>query len=145
MIHSILSFVKLSPQRKKIFVQTFGFAIYTSLLFKFFKRRAKFAGNATVEIDQTQKVIKINDIAWAIHTVDKYLWWKNVCRHQAYQAKLLCNYYKIPCQIFVGIKKDNTKNEIQAHAWVVAAEKMIVGFCNPEDYVIQGVYTNKWR
>ncbi|MCH5715065.1 lasso peptide biosynthesis B2 protein [Niabella hibiscisoli] len=88
---------------------------------------------------------KANDIGWAIQVVAKYISWKNVCRHQAYQAKLLCNFYKIPCLIFIGFKKDPNKKEIEAHAWAVAGGKIITGFCNPNEYIIQSVYQNKWQ
>ena len=53
--------------------------------------------------------------------------------------QLLQNSY----QIFIGFKKDKEKNEIQA-CWTIQAEK-ITGFCNPEEYMVQSIYKNKWR
>lgn len=85
---------------------------------------------------------RVGDIAQAIQISSKYIPWKNVCRHQAYQAKLLCNFYKIPYRIFIGFKKDKEKNEIQAHAWTVAGGRIITGFCNPEEYTVQSIYSN---
>jgi hypothetical protein len=77
--------------------------------------------------------------------VVKYISWKNVCRHQAYQAKLLCNLYKIPYIIFIGFKKNDHTNEIEAHAWTIAGGKIITGFCNPDEYTVQSAYKNKWQ
>lgn len=146
MINRFKSFLRLSPSRKVIVIQTFFISIYTFFLFRFFNRRARFGEKIppTASFNQLPHK-KANDIAWAIQIVAKYISWKNVCRHQAYQARLLCNFYEIPCLIFVGFKKAPNTNEIEAHAWAIAGEKMITGFCNPEEYTVQSVYKNKWQ
>lgn len=146
MINKIKSFLRLGPFRKIIVIQALWISIYTYFLFSFFNRRARF-GKKTAPAASFHQLPhkKANDIGWAIQIVAKYISWKNVCRHQAYQAKLLCNFYKIPCLIFVGFKKDPNKNEIEAHAWTVAGGKIITGFCNPQEYIVQSVYKNKWQ
>ena len=146
MIKKIKTFIRLSSARKMVVLQTIGLSFYTFLLFTFFNRYARFGKNVKAADNNNQLPDKkAGDIAWAIQAVDKYTPWKNVCRHQAYQAKLLCNYYKIPCLIFIGFKKDKMKNEIQAHAWTIAGGKIITGNCNPEEYVIHSIYKNKWQ
>lgn len=138
--------MRLGPSRKTIVIQALGISIYTYFLFRYFNRRARFGEKATPLAGFNQLPHKkANDISWAIQVVAKYISWKNVCRHQAYQAKLLCNFYKVPCLIFVGFKKEPNKNEIEAHAWTVAGGKIITGFCNPEEYIVQSVYKNKWQ
>ncbi|MBO9620848.1 MAG: lasso peptide biosynthesis B2 protein [Niabella sp.] len=122
--------------------QTLGLSFYTYILFSFFNRSARFGESVTTSNHQQEPDKRVNDIAWAIRAVARRTPWKNVCRHQAYQAKLLCSYYKIPCLSFIGFKKDNKKKEITGHAWTVAGGKMITGFCNPEEYIIQNVYSN---
>lgn len=145
MIKKVKSFLRLSPSRKIIVFQALGVSIYTYFLFRFFNRRARLGEPTTAAAHFNQlSSKKINDIGWAIQVVAKYIAWKNVCRHQAYQAKFLCNFYKIPCLIFIGFKKDPNKKEIEAHAWTVAGGKIITGFCNPEEYVVQSIYKNKW-
>lgn len=144
MIKRIQSFIKLPARKKKMIFQTVGGSFYAWILFAFFKRLAAFGENVAVAKEPLAPNQKANDIAWAIRTVDQYMPWKNVCRHQAYQAKLLCNHYKIPCYIYIGFKKDELRNEIQAHAWTVAGGRIITGFCNPAEYIIQSVYKNKW-
>jgi len=146
MINKIKSFLRLSPLRKIIVIQAFWLSIYTYFLFRFFNHRARFGEKAIATANFGQLFQKkASDIGWAIQVVAKYISWKNVCRHQAYQAKLLCNFYKIPCVIFIGFKKDLAKNEIEAHAWTVAGGRIITGFCNPEEYIVQSVYKNKWQ
>ncbi len=146
MINKIKSFLRLGPSRKTIVIQALGISIYTYFLFRFFNRQARFGERTTPSASFNQVPHKkANDIGWAIQVVAKYISWKNVCRHQAYQAKLLCNFYKVPCLIFVGFKKEPRKNEIEAHAWTIAGGKIVTGFCNPEDYIVQSVYKNKWQ
>ncbi len=131
-------------RRKLMAMQGFVYATYTYLLFTFFNKHARFGTkvNKIAVSENGTKDSKITDIAWAIKLVEKNIPWKNVCRHQAYQAKLLCNYYQIPYFIFIGFKKDIEKNEIQAHAWTIAGGKMITGLCNPEEYIVQSIYSN---
>jgi len=144
MIRKIKTFSTLSRARKKMIVQAFGLSIYTSLLFTFFKSKAGFGQKITAqEINSVGDYSMADDIAFAISIVSKYTPWKNVCRHQAYQARQLCNYYKIPCLIFIGFKKEN--NEIQAHAWTTVGSKIITGFCNPDEYIVQSIYKNQWQ
>ncbi|GAB3413722.1 lasso peptide biosynthesis B2 protein [Niabella aquatica] len=159
MMKKIKTFIRLQPQLKIMILQAIALSIYTGFLFAFLNRYVKFGKKTDLpsyssfpkesfrikgrKAETPER--KANNIAKAIQIVNKYIPWKNVCRHQAYQAKLLCNFYRIPCLIFIGFKKDNEKNEIQAHAWTIAGGKMITGFCDPEEYVVQSIYRNKWQ
>lgn len=145
MIKKIKTFARLSLLQKIMLMQTFGLSFYTWVLFRFLKKSVRF-GERTNSLNYNQKPDKrLKDISFSIRIVNKYVPWKNVCRHQAYQAMQLCNYYKIPCLVFIGFKKDEEKKEIQAHAWTIAGEKMITGFCNPDEYIVQSIYRNKWQ
>ena len=152
MIKKLNTFIRVRPQLKLMILQAFALSVYTGFIFAFFNRYARFGERIVIDKDdiivpgpdETLRS-KINDIARAIRISSKYIPWKNVCRHQAYQAKLFCNFYKIPYRIFIGFKKDKEKNEIQAHAWTIAAGNMITGFCNPEEYIVQSIYRNKWQ
>ncbi len=151
MIRKIKTFLRLSPQLKLMTLQALVFSVYTGLAFAFFKRYVRF-GKISVPVDSNSpspdpeskvKDTRADNIARAIQISSQYIPWKNVCRHQAYQAKLLCNFYKIPYQVFIGFKKDEDKKEIQAHAWTVAEGRIITGFCNPGEYTIQSIYSNE--
>lgn len=144
MIHKVKTFFKLSRSRKILVIQAFIYSVYTFFLFTFFNQQARFGEKWLSGEKKPVTGIKVADMAFAINLAAKYIPWKNRCRHQAYQARLLCDYYKIPCYIYIGLKKDIKKDEIQAHAWVMADGQMIAGFCNPEEYIIQNVYKNKW-
>ncbi len=145
MIKKIKTFARLSLLQKIMLMQTFSLSVYTWVLFRFLKKSVRF-GERINSSNYNQKPDKrLKDISFSIRIVNKYVPWKNVCRHQAYQAMQLCNYYKIPCLVFIGFKKDEEKKEIQAHAWTIAGEKMITGFCNPDEYIVQSIYRNKWQ
>ena len=45
----------------------------------------------------------VKDICFAIRVMKNYTPWENVCRHEAYQAMLLCRFYQIP-YFLKGIK-----------------------------------------
>lgn len=145
MIQQVKKFTRLSAARKKIMVQAFILSLYTHVLFRFFKKSAHFGKAAVTNNVQQQPDAKASDIAYAIQAVGKLVPWNNVCRHQAYQAKILCNWNRLPYRIFVGFKKNKENGEIQAHAWTVAGGKIITGFCNPGEYTIQNIYQNEWQ
>ncbi len=145
MIKKLNTYIQLSPLRKKMVIRALGLAVYSFVLFSFFKKKARFGTLNMAASGQQPPHPLSNDIAWAIRTASKYIFWKNVCRHQAYQAMALCNYYKIPCLIYIGLKKNITTHEIEAHAWTIAGGKIITGFCNPEEYTVQSIYSNKWQ
>lgn len=152
MIATIKTFFRLNNRKKTLIIQTFLFSVYTSILFTFFNRYARFGRKRQIKNNASTSISKTNDsdqkakdISWAIQVVNNNIPWRNVCRHQAYQAMLLCNLHKVPCQVFIGFKKDLERNEIQAHAWCVASGLIITGFCNPEEYTVQHIYNNKWQ
>ncbi len=113
-------------------------SFWTCLLLKFFKKQARFNCKQGVFKEADEDLLK--DISWAIWVVNKYVPWESVCRHQAYQAKVLCQYYGIPYQIFVGFRKNEESGKIEAHAWTIAKGIIITGFCNPEEYTVQTIY-----
>ena len=145
MIQLVKKFTRLSAVRKKLLLQTLILSVYTQVLFRFFKKHASFGKAADIDSKPQQPDAKALDIAYAIQAVDKLVPWQNVCRHQAYQAKMLCSWNRLPYMIFVGFKKDKETNKIQAHAWTVAGGKIITGFCKPNEYTIQNVYQNEWQ
>jgi len=141
MIKKLNTFYKISWQRKSMLVQAFWLSIYAYFMMKFFKKWATF-GSQKREIAATVFKNKqcMRDIRFAILVVNRYVPWENVCRHQAYQAMLLCKKYHIPYQIFVGFKK-NENGKIDGHAWTMVQGEIITGFCKPEEYTIQAIYS----
>lgn len=137
----ILAFYHLSFRRKLFLFLLIPLSLHSNIMLRFFKKKAKFGkietkntGNKPVKMDLAK------DIGFAIRVISKYTPWENVCRHQAYQAMLLCRYYQIPYQIFVGFKKNN-EGKTEGHAWTVVGNQIITGFCKPEEYVVQNIFS----
>ena len=131
------AFFKISGRRKGFLLITLLLSLYIYLKMKFSKGRAGFKNSSLKS--KTDKEIA-EDIGWSIYKVSRFTPWENVCRHQAYQAMILCRCYKIPYEISVGFKKNPETGEIEGHAWTVSSGLMITGFCQPQDYIIQTVY-----
>jgi hypothetical protein len=112
----------------------------TFIMMKYLKKNTKFGQRNGVLKNTTIDIFLLNDIRFAIEAVNKIVPWENVCRHQAFQAMLLCKLYKIPYQIFVGFKKNND-GKIEGHAWTVVDNQIITGFCDTNEYIVQSVFS----
>tara|TARA_R110000868_G_scaffold82148_2_gene232092 strand:- start:121 stop:546 length:426 start_codon:yes stop_codon:yes gene_type:complete len=128
----------LTIRQKKLIVQVFVLSIYRYLLLLLRSNTAfseKIIKKAPHDVFLSPKKTAIaRDIALAITIVNKYVPWKNVCRHQSWQAVYLLLKYHIPFQFYVGVKKSSETTE--GHSWVKVNDKFICGRCNEKDYVI---------
>ena len=128
----------LSSRQKKLIITVFWLSIYRNLLL--FKR-AKVGFTEYIYNKQdsnlaltTDKIGLAKDIALAISIVNKYLPWKNVCRHQSWQAVYLLLKYDIPFTYSVGIHK--AKKIKEGHSWVKVNGKFVCGRCNENEYIV---------
>jgi hypothetical protein len=115
-------------------------SLYTYLLMLFFKKKARFDSWKLNGFESKNDLQLVKDISFAINLIAKHSPWENVCRHQAYQAIVLCRWYKINSKVFIGFKKEED-NKISGHAWTVVNDTIITGFCNPDEYFIQTIYS----
>ncbi len=144
MFKTLRLYYGLSLRRQFLLVLTLALSLYSWLMMRFFKRYAHFGKKnpkKPIVNRQSNQSSIANDFRWAIFVVSKNVFWENVCRHQAYQAMLLCKFYGIQYKVFVGFKK-NEEGKINGHAWTMAQGEMITGFCNPDEYIVQAVYGN---
>ncbi len=127
----------LSSRQKKLVVTVFWLSIYRNLLlFKGFKvgfTEYIYKNQDRNLVLTTDKIGLAKDIALAISIVNKYLPWKNVCRHQSWQAVYLLLKHQIPFTYFVGIQK--TKKIKEGHSWVKVNGKFVCGICNENEYI----------
>ncbi|AOZ99139.1 lasso peptide biosynthesis B2 protein [Flavobacterium commune] len=128
----------LSQRQRKLIFLVFWLSIYRNILLLCGSKKA-----FTEHILQNQKVKAVltdgkiaiaKDITMAIHIVNNYLPWKNVCRHQSWQAVSLLLKYQIPFDYFVGI--DKTKSIKEGHSWVKVNGRFICGRCNVKEYSV---------
>lgn len=128
----------LSRRQRKLVLMVFWLAAYRNLLLAVKSKKA-FSEHICKKQERNrdltvEKIAIAKDIALAIYIVNKYLPWKNVCRHQSWQAIFLLLKYQIPFEYFVGIEKNKPKKE--GHSWVKVKDKFICGRCNISNHQI---------
>jgi hypothetical protein len=128
----------LSARQRKFILLVFWLSLYRNLLLFCNSQKAfteHICKKKHIKTSVTPEKIAIaKDIAVAIAIVNKYLLWKNVCRHQSWQAVYLLLKFQIPFEYAVGIHK--TKIIKEGHSWVKVNDKFICGKCNVSDYSI---------
>lgn len=135
-----LTFLKLNTRCKILIMINILLSLYSYIIFSLFKKKAHF--NSIFFIKKKSIDFNLlNDIKTSISIVSKNVPWENVCRHQAFQAKIILSFCKIPYKIFVGFRKDQNGIKIQGHAWTVVEDFTITGSCNPNEYVVQSVFS----
>ena len=141
-LSKIRVFFKLSLQRKLLLAVVIPLSLYSYFAFRFFKKSTRF-GEMNKPLRTSHEGVDmaiVRDISMAIRVVSKYSPWENVCRHQAYQAKILCRFYKIPYTIYVGFKK-NQSGAIEGHAWTMVNEEFVTGFCIVDEYAVHTIFS----
>lgn len=133
------TFCRLSFRRKVFLLLLIPLSLYSNIILNFFKKKAKF-GEKKLADNKSINMALVRDISFAISVMSKYTPWENVCRHQAYQAMLLCRFHQIPYQVFIGFKKSE-EGKIKGHAWTMVNGEIITGFCKVEEYTIQAIYS----
>jgi hypothetical protein len=133
------SFLRLPYARKVLFFQVVGLSMYREILFSLGSKNA-FTENLLKEhvnpeianLSMAQQK-HARDIAVAIELGRKYIPWKNLCRHQAWQTVVLLQKAGVPFSYHVGIKKEGPKSN-EGHAWVMVHGKFISGKCKLSEY-----------
>jgi hypothetical protein len=138
-LSKLKSFYSTSWNRKKLFFQVLILSIYRAFLI-FIGSPKAFTENV-IKNSPPQKDAELTydqhtqakDIAFAIELGRKYIPWKNLCRHQAWQAVYLLQKAEIPFTYHVGVKINEPKRG-EGHAWVMVNGKFVSGKCRLSDY-----------
>lgn len=141
MLRLLRLFFSLSSQGKIILVKTIFLSLYSYILFKIKPTWIRF-GKLDSQLKKNQPIDweLVKDVKFSIYATSKWMPISLVCRHQAHVAKILFNQYKIPFKLYIGFRHGEDMH-IQGHAWTEVQGKQITGFCNPEEYIIQAVYS----
>lgn len=136
----LILFLRLKPKRRHLLIVGIFLAIYSYFLFSFNQKKARFGEqNGILNPENADNQPLILDIRFVIKVLSKYVPWNFVCRHQAWIASFLLKKQQIPYTIYVGFKK-NPFGQIEGHAWTLAQNIMVSGFCNPKEFTIQATY-----
>jgi hypothetical protein len=138
LVNRLNNAIKLSGRQKKLVLTVFWLSIYRNILL-YKGDKASFTEHICKKQDPTvvltaEKILIAKDIALAITIVNKYLPWKNVCRHQSWQAVRLLLKYQIPFKYTVGVQK--TKIIREGHSWVKVSNKFVCGSCDEKEFFI---------
>lgn len=125
-------FFALSTRRKYLFFYGLGLSFYVRVLDFLPTKRIR-----PMVISGEVEAAVLSDIAWAIRTVNTYIPWDSVCRHQALMAMSLCKQYGQALEIFVGFRKNADTGKLEGHTWAMANGKFITGHCNMAEYTLQ--------
>ena len=133
-------FIRMKPKRKLLLAKGFFLAFYSYFLFAFNPKLARFGRMSTiVPTEKESNLSIIVDIRFMIKILAKYVPWEFMCRHQAWVVTYLLKKYQVPYIVYVGFKK-NTSGIIEGHAWTMAQNIMVSGFCDPDEYTLQAKY-----
>lgn len=139
LLSKLQSFLTLSGRRKLLFFEVVMLSIWRAFLRWTGSRRAftenliKNSSTDTSSIPSPSQIKQARDIAVAIELGRKYIPWKNLCRHQAWQAVKLLQKADIPFTYHVGIKKEGPHRN-EGHAWVMVNGRFISGKCRLSEY-----------
>jgi hypothetical protein len=67
-----------------------------------------------------------NTVAWALATAAAHVPWRADCLIRAIAASLWSRNLSIPCEIHVGVRKDEEKS-LDAHAWTISGSCILSG------------------
>lgn len=67
---------------------------------------------------------------------------RSVCMDQAMTGVVLLKKHRIPCTLFLGVRKKETGKGLDAHAWVVCGNKIILGGQKSKFYTVTARFTN---
>jgi len=133
------SFYRIPTWRKLLFFRVVLLSLRRGIL-TFFRSSSAYTENlnSTSRFPRSEKPTEsqlalAKDIAFAIELGRKYIPWKNLCRHQAWQAVYLLQKVGIPFTYHVGVKINEPKRG-EGHAWVMVGGKFVSGKCRLSDY-----------
>lgn len=124
--------MKLSFRDKLFFLETLFLLSFSKLVILFvpLKKVAPYLGKVNGDIRNQLLPAEIeaaNKIKLFIYMVGGNLPWPSVCLDQAMTCMVLLNKKNIPCSLYLGVKKNEAEKKMDAHAWVMCGDKILIG------------------
>ncbi|MHA8066748.1 lasso peptide biosynthesis B2 protein [Aquirufa sp. ROCK2-A2] len=140
MLSKFFLLFQITPLRRKLLFFGLSLSVYSYFLFRFSPKHARFGdSNTHLKPEKPDFIAIILGVRFVIKVLTKYIPWEFMCRHQAWLASVLLKKYQVPYTVFVGFKKNN-EGKIEGHAWTIAQNIMVSGFCDPKEYTVQTTY-----
>ena len=68
--------------------------------------------------------------------------WRSVCMDQAMTGIILLKKKHIPCTLYMGVRKKDEGQGLDAHAWVVCGDKIVLGGQKSLFYTVTARFAN---
>ena len=125
----LIKFLNLNRYKQRLLIQTY--ALLTLVRLGLFLLGFQTLKNLLIEVSQYQKPedcpITTKDIARAVNHSSRLSPGTVKCLAKALTTNTLMNLYRLPCRLCIGVAKGQDKS-LEAHAWVEAEGKIVVGY-----------------
>ena len=84
-------------------------------------------------------------IRLATMRASRFVPFRSVCMDQAMAGVILLKKHRIPCTLFLGVRKREEGNGLDAHAWVVCGDKIVLGGQKSLFYTVTASFSNDFK
>lgn len=77
-----------------------------------------------------------------IMRASRFVPWRSVCMDQAMTGVILLKKKRIPCTLYMGVRKKESGKGLDAHAWVICGEQIVLGGQKSKFYTETARFTN---
>ncbi len=136
MLSKLRTFWRMDLLRKKLFFEALYYSLKAFILLRYFPQKVPLQTQifSVSTAENTHQLIAFQ-IRSSIKLANKYTFWTSKCRHEALQAKWLLVKYKLPCELYIGVRK-NSARQLEGHAWTICRGTFITGSCDVNQYTI---------
>lgn len=140
-------FMELKFADKLFFIRVLALLSFSKLVVLFvpLKRVAPYLGKVNGDTRkelQPRELEAADRIKLFIYMVGGNLPWASVCLDQAMACMILLGSKNIPCSLYLGVKKNLAEKKLDAHAWVVCGDKILVGGERSRQYSVVAWFAN---
>lgn len=141
----VSKFLALRLSEKFIFLEAFGLLAFSKIAVRIipFRKMAAHLGDINkaaglLSATQMKEALGVRHI---IFMTSANVPWKSVCLDQALTAMMMLNRRKLPNTLYLGVKIDEAKRKIEAHAWVKCNDKILVGGPQSKEFKVVAFFS----
>lgn len=136
---------KVSSTPLHVYIDVFE-CIFTSAIVRlviYFLPLKKFAAHLGTEVKKEElppSAASSINVANAVSRSARVIPWRFKCYEQAFTAKVMLRRRKIGTLLFFGVRKDPVTRNIEAHAWLKAADRIVTGAKGSKSFEIIAIF-----
>ncbi len=138
-------YFKTTPLEKRLLRQTFFWLVVSFIWVRwlplrwFSHRLGVFRKETDVALEEGQEQL-LRKAQHALRRLKRRLPWKVKCFEEAITIKKVLKSYGIESTLYLGVKKEGEQN-LKAHAWLKAGDKVVAGEKGHKAFSIVGFYS----